>query len=214
MFVRKKPNPSGIVSVQVIDKSSGKYRVVKTIGSSSEAAIIDALYREGKQWISDYLGEQDLFNQYDKEIEEHNVVTHLLSNVQNVLLNGTQLILDKVFKQIGFDSIDDEKLKHLVTASISQPLSKAGTVDYLKSYFDEDVELHKIYRYLDKLHNTQQEKIQQINVEHTRRVLGGRIGLVFYDVTTLYFETDESDEFRDGSAAGLKTASTANLKSY
>jgi len=50
----------------------------------------------------------------------------------------------------------------------------------LKSFFDEDVELHKIYRYLDRLHNTQQEKIQQISVEHTRKILGGKIGLVFY----------------------------------
>jgi transposase len=66
----------------------------------------------------------------------------------------------------------------------------------LKSYFDEDVELHKIYRYLDRLHNTQQEKIQQISVEHTKKILGGNIGLVFYDVTTLYFETDYSDDFR------------------
>jgi len=69
-------------------------------------------------------------------------------------------------------------------------------VDYLKSYFDEDVALHKIYRYLDRLHNTLQEKVQQISVEHTRKILGGQIGLVFYDVTTLYFETDYSDDFR------------------
>ncbi|KAA6316126.1 hypothetical protein EZS27_033519 [termite gut metagenome] len=77
-----------------------------------------------------------------------------------------------------------------------QPSSKSGTVDYLKSYFDEDVNLSKIYRYLDKLYNTQQEKIQQISVEHTRKILGGRIGLVFYDVTTLYFESDYGDELR------------------
>ena len=125
------------------------------------------------------------------------VTTHLLSNIENILLNGTQLILNQVFKKIGFDSINDDILKHLVTARLSQPSSKAGTVDYLKSHFDEDVELHKIYRYLDKLHSSQQETVQQISVEHTRKILGGRIGLVFYDVTTLYFETDVSDELRE-----------------
>ena len=77
-----------------------------------------------------------------------------------------------------------------------QPLSKSATVDYLKSHFDDDIELHRIYRYLDKLYNTQQEKIQQISVEHTRKILGGKIGLVFYDVTTLYFECDYGDELR------------------
>jgi transposase len=50
---------------------------------------------------------------------------------------------------------------------------------------------------LDKLYNTQQEKIQQISVEHTRKILGNKIGLVFYDVTTLYFEIDYGDELRE-----------------
>jgi transposase len=49
---------------------------------------------------------------------------------------------------------------------------------------------------LDKLYNTQQEFLQHISVEHTRKILGGHIGLVFYDVTTLYFESDDSDELR------------------
>jgi len=56
--------------------------------------------------------------------------------------------------------------------------------------------LHKIYRYLDKLYSTQQNLIQRISVEHTRKILGGKIGLVFYDVTTLYFECDYGDELR------------------
>ena len=80
---------------------------------------------------------------------------------------------------------------------LSQPMSKLATVEYLKSHFDEDIQLHRIYRYLDKLYNTQQEKIQQISVDHTRQILGGKIGLLFYDVTTLYFETDYGDELRE-----------------
>ena len=73
-----------------------------------------------------------------------------------------------------------------------------ATVEYLKSYFDEDVRLHDIYRYMDRLYSTQRDKVQQISVEHTMRILGGRIGVVFYDVTTLYFESapDPDDELR------------------
>ncbi len=197
MFVRKKKNPSGVISVQVIDKSQGKYRVVKTIGSSSDLSIVEALYSEGLQWISDYLGQLDIFDNYDKEIEEEQVVTHLMSNIEHILLNGMQLILDRVFRLVGFDRIDDEVFKHLVIARICQPSSKSATVEYLKSYFDEDLKLHNIYRYLDTLYNSQQELVQQISVEHTKKILGGRINLVFYDVTTLYFETDEGDGFRE-----------------
>jgi transposase len=197
MFVRKKKNTSGRISVQVIDKSHGKYRVLKTVGSSIDLQVVDELFKQGKRWISSHLGEQDIFEQAAKDADEKQVVDFLLTKVENILLNGTQLILDKVFKSIGFDQLNDDILKHLVIARLSQPLSKSATVDYLKSHFDEDVQLHNIYRYLDKLHNSQQEKIQQISVEHTRKILGGKIGLVFYDVTTLYFETDHSDELRE-----------------
>ncbi|MCR4848506.1 MAG: hypothetical protein K5920_06655 [Bacteroidales bacterium] len=75
--------------------------------------------------------------------------------------------------------------------------------------FDEDVKLHSIYRYMDKLYSTQRELVQRISVEHTMKVLGGRIGLVFYDVTTLYFESapDPSDELRqNGFSKDGKTA--------
>ena len=169
---------------------------MKTIGISSDEEEIEALYQAGNKWVAAQHGVQDMFAVCEREREEKEVTERLLSNVENVLLNGTQLILNQVFKLTGFDAIDDEILKHLVVSRICQPRSKVATVDYLKSYFDEEVELHKIYRYLDKLHDTQKDKIQQISVEHTRRILGGKIGLVFYDVTTLYFETDFGDELR------------------
>jgi len=196
MFIRKKKNPSGVISIQIIDKSLGKYKVIRTIGSSSDELEIESLYNQGKKWIATQTGGQDMFTLVEQQREEKQVTDYLLNNIENILLNGTQLILNPVFKSVGFDVIDDEILKHLVTARLCQPSSKAGTVDYLKSYFDEDVELHKIYRYLDRLHHTLQEKIQQISVAHTKKILGGKIGLVFYDVTTLYFETDYSDDFR------------------
>jgi len=196
MFVRKKKNPSGVVSIQIIDKSRGRYKVLRTVGSSSDVIEIERLYQQGKKWIAVQTGARDMFALYEQQREEKQVTDYLLNNIENILLNGTQLILDQVFKLVGFDVIDDDILKHLVIARLCQPTSKSGTVDYLKSYFDEDIELHKIYRYLDRLHNTQQEMIQQISVEHTRKVLGGKIGLVFYDVTTLYFESDYGDGFR------------------
>jgi hypothetical protein len=83
-------------------------------------------------------------------------------------------------------------LKHLVVSRICQPQSKVATVNYLKSYFDED--LNKIYRYLDKLSDSQKDKIKELSVNHTKKVFGGKIGVVFYDVTTLYFESLVSDK--------------------
>jgi transposase len=196
MYIRKKPNRSGSTSVVVLEKRAGKMCYLKTIGVSSNPDEIEDFCRQGKRWIAVQKGERDMFLEYARQAEEKLVVEQLLNKVENILLNGTQMILNPVFKNIGFDAINDDILRHLVVSRICHPQSKVATVDYLKSYFDEDVELHKIYRYLDKLSDTQRDKIQEISVNHTRKVLGGTIGVVFYDVTTLYFETDHADDLR------------------
>lgn len=114
MFVRKKKNKSGVVSIQVIDKSSGRYKVIKTIGSSSDPKLIDLLFKQGKEWIDARQGQMDMFKMAKKEDEEKQVIEQLISNIENILLNGTQLILDKIYRSIGFDKINDNILKSLV----------------------------------------------------------------------------------------------------
>lgn len=196
MYVRRKPNRSGSTSVVIVDKSGGVTRYLKTIGVSSDEAVIAGLYEQGKKWIDEHCYGTDIFTLQAQEEEEQQLTDYFLSNIENILLNGTQLILNRVFKAIGFDAIDDDILKHLAIVRLCHPSSKTGTVDYLKSYYDEDVQLHKIYRYLDKLSDSQKDSVQRLSVEHTRKILGGKIGLVFYDVTTLYFETDRADDLR------------------
>ena len=156
--------------------------------------------------MDSFAGQQELDfdDPCSKELEE---TTRVVENMDSVLINGTQLLLNQVYDSIGFDRIPDEILRHLVIARVSQPRSKLATVDYLKSYYDEDIDLNRIYRNMDKLYNTQMELAQQISVEHTRKIFGGKIGLMFYDVTTLYFETSQTDALREpGFSKDGKTA--------
>ena len=196
MFIRRRKNKSGTTSVVVVDKSSGKFRELKTIGVASDDAEIEVLERKAREWMGHYTGQMALdFSDTERVRSEYR---RMLSNVDRTLLNMPQTILNRIYDRIGFNSIDDVILRHLVVARVCQPMSKVATVEYLKSYFDEDVRLHNIYRYMDSLYDTQRENVQQISVAHTLKVLGGRIGLVFYDVTTLYFESKPKpdDELR------------------
>jgi hypothetical protein len=56
MFVRKKQNKSGIISVHVIDKSDGSYNMFKTIGSSAHPIQVLALVEQGRLWIEPKMG--------------------------------------------------------------------------------------------------------------------------------------------------------------
>ena len=123
-------------------------------------------------------------------------VERVLSRISNILLNGPDLILDRVFDRVGFNRIEDVVFRKLVKARLSYPASKAATVEYLKNHFDDDVDLLKIYRYLDKLGSCRQDVVQDVSVRHTMELLGGSISVMFYDVTTLYFESDYGDDLR------------------
>src|SRR5690606_19814958 len=197
MFIRKKKNRSGTTSIVVAIKQSGKIKELKTIGVAKDSSEVEKFYKEGKVWIEHRVKGEDLFLQHSQAMEEKYVIENLLSNIENILHNGIQLLLNMVYDAIGYNEIDDYILKQLVISRLSQPMSKLATIEYLKTHFNEDLSLDKIYRYMDKLYSQQQETIQRISVEHTRKVLGGKIGLMFYDVTTLYFESDNGDGFRE-----------------
>ena len=201
MFVRKKKYPSGNIGVIVVEKIGGKMKELATIGVAYSEDEVENLVNEAKEWISKEKSRRhpqlDLYGEEreacDREREE---VRRVLSNVSNILLNGCDLILDRTFDRIGFNRIDDDVFRKLVKARLAYPTSKAATVEYLKNHFDEDVDLSKIYRYLDKLSDHQHEIVQDISVRHTAKLFGGNIGVLFYDVTTLYFEADYEDELR------------------
>ena len=196
MFIRKRKNPSGSTSVVAVSKKNGTFREVKNFGTARSGEELDGLYAEACKWLRTHDGQQeiDFDNVMGREEEE---IMRVVDNIDSVLINGTQILLNRIYDSIGFNAITDEILRHLVIARICQPASKLATTAYLKSYFDEDVDLNRIYRYMDTLYNTQMETVQRISVEHTRRITGGKIGLLFYDVSTLYFETSRTDTLRE-----------------
>ena len=51
MFIRKKRNASGSISVQIIEKIGRNNKVVQTIGSSKDEIEIELLYEEGLKLI-------------------------------------------------------------------------------------------------------------------------------------------------------------------
>ena len=191
MFVRQKKNKSGVISVQVVSKARGIYQLAKTIGSSADPLQIKKLVTEGEYWIQQYLGGQT-FDFADKD----HLLEELLGSIEQIQVSGTSVILGKIFDEIGFNAIKDELFKKLVLARICYPASKLKTVDHLRRYENYTTTEDLIYLYLDKLQAAHKRTLQNISYHHTLQVLGNDIQAVFYDVTTLYFETETEDELR------------------
>lgn len=193
MFVRRKRNASGSVSIQIVDKSSGKYVLYETVGSSKDPDEIEFLYHKAQHKIKT-MGSQALLP-FNRE-EELQFVDTFVTSLESMSLVGPELLLGKIFDQIGFNAIEDEFFRDLVITRIVYPVSKLKTTDYLFKYKGIQTSVYSIYRYLDKLHDKQMEQIKTISLDHTLQLLGGKLSVVFYDVTTLYFEASQEDDLR------------------
>lgn len=206
MFVRKKKNRSGTVTIVVVDKSHGRFREVHNLGTSSDAHEIEKLEMEAIKWISKYVGQSVL----DLWPEERLLPqSEIISSIRDLRQDGTVKLLEQVYCSIGFDSLGDNILRDLTIARVCEPRSKLATVDYMRRYWGEDYHYQQIYRYLDTLYNSRKEEVLKISVEHTRKILGGVITVAFYDVTTLYFESFKEDNLRTpGFSKDGKTAET------
>lgn len=193
MFVRKKSNKSGSVSIQIIDKSSGKYKVVKTVGSSKDSNEIEKLYQKAYKLIP-ALQQQNTFNFLSNNDENILNFTKSLSNT-NITAVGAELVFGRLFDSIGFNKIQDQLFKDLVLSRIIYQGSKLKLTDYLRRYEHKEISVQRIYRFLDKLNSKYKDTVETIAFEHTKKVLKN-ITVVFYDMTTLYFEAQDEDDFR------------------
>ena len=193
MFLRKLKNRSGSTSVQIISKAGGKYKVIKTIGSSSQEQELERLIYLGNQEIERLTYQPKLFvSESDVMIED---VFDSLSN-SSIRTVGPELIFGRIYDHIGFGTIKEEMFRHLVIARLAFPLSKLKTIEYLYRYQGVSLDIDAVYRFLDKLNNSIKVQVEQIGFAYTRKVLNENISVVFYDMTTLYFETSDEDDLR------------------
>ncbi len=193
MFLRKKKNKSGSISIQIISKERGKYKVVKTIGSSDNEQQIQKLVFLAKQEIERLNSQSKLFiSENDAVIEQ---VFETLGNA-SIRTVGPEIIFGKIYDSIGFNKIKEDLFKHLVIARLAFPLSKLKTIEYLYRFQGVVLNIDTVYRFLDKLNNKLKGQVEQIAFAHTLKILDGKISIVFYDMTTLYFEASDEDDLR------------------
>lgn len=105
-----------------------------------------------------------------------------------------------VYQQLGFSTLlktkrDNALLQDLVLSRLTHPCSKHRTQEILTQRFNKTHDLDRIYRLLDKVYN----KIPQIQSKAfvaAQQLFPEKIDFVLFDVTTLYFESTDTDEMR------------------
>lgn len=188
MFIRKKLNKSGTTSIQIIQKAGRSNKIIKTIGSSSNPNEIDRLYQKALYEMPRLYG-ATLFDTPTEPIISE------LSN-DSIRVCGPDIIFGQIYDHVGYGQLREPLLKDLVISRITHPGSKLNLAKYLSITGQRNISVYSIYRFLDKLNSQLKKNVEDISFDYTRNILGGRIGVVFYDMTTIYFEASEPDDFR------------------
>ena len=151
MFIRKKPNMSGTVSVQVVQKTkSRKQRVLKSLGSAypNDTSAMEKLVQQASSFIQEMEG-PSLPHIY----EEEEVIDGFVSSLNNaqVQVAGPELVFGTLYDRIGYGAIRNRMFRNIVICRLFNPGSKLKTVDYMERYLHVTYSVDQIYRFLDNL---------------------------------------------------------------
>lgn len=111
----------------------GKFKEISHIGIAKDEGEVDALMERGRQWIAEREERMHPALDFDGRAEaarerERRELERVVSSIENVLLNGCELILYRVFDLVGFNAIDDQVFRQLVHSRLSCPASKAAKI--------------------------------------------------------------------------------------
>ena len=118
------------------------------------------------------------------------------------IVTGIHDIYGSLYDEIGFSRVmktcpkSRPVVKDVVMARLAKPCSKRSTCELLERDFGISIGLEKIYRMLDTLTEDRINRIQDICRQHSKGLFTEEIKVMFYDCTTLYFESFTEDELR------------------
>lgn len=127
----------------------------------------------------------------------------LLSNTIECsrVVEGFHAVLGPIFDSIGlsplFTKIRYNQLRDVVIARIAQPASKLRTAQVLQTSFLRPLSENQIYKLMDQLIDLEDAIIARVFATTQKLIEQQVIDLLLFDVTTLYFESQKSDELRD-----------------
>jgi transposase len=184
---------SGKVAVQVVSYRRHKVEVIKHIGSGEGRQEIIDLKKIAHQFIVEKSKLVSLFPEQKKYDSDLVSIKKLI--VERSYHCFSYEVLTRFYNRNGFNVLNNKLLKDLSIVRIVKPSSKFEAIKLLKKYFNIAYTRNKLYKKLPNLRMLK-SLAEEAACSYALRHLKFDFTLVFYDVTTLYFESFKDDEFR------------------
>ncbi len=182
---------SGVQAVQVIYYRNRKRIIYKHIGSARDIDELTALKLIAQDLINNSSFQLALF----EETKFDNILHLDKSEFLGVYFSFFYELVWGLFTQLGIDKIKNQLLLDLVLIRMLEPASKLHSIELIETYFGIKHRRQSFYSSAPKW-LTLKMKIEAIVVAFVKQHYAFDFDLLFYDVTTLYFETFEEDELR------------------
>ncbi|GAA1936817.1 IS1634-like element IS1549 family transposase [Streptomyces sodiiphilus] len=177
--------------MQIVHSSRRGARDIEHIGSAHDEAELELLKAAARQRLAAGQGELDLG--LDNAAAGQGGPLPITSARMGHLWDA----LACAYRRLGFEEATggDEVFRHLVLARIIEPTSKLDSLRVLEEVGVEPVSYRTLTRRLP--HFATDAWRQALSAACARQAGLGPASLVLYDVSTLYFETDAGDGFRE-----------------
>ena len=196
--IRKVKTASGKTAIQIVSRNGllRRTRIIKHIGSGNNEAEIKDLLSLARNFIDSKEQTEPLFPEFF-DSPKYDLVSKGHIKAKSGKHYFAYEFLEKYYKLNGFEELNNKLLKDLAIIRIIEPASKLRSIELLTKYFDIVYPKNSLYLNLPSLNDLKND-VEKLAVRYARRNLSFDFTLVFFDVTTLYFETfkEDKDNFR------------------
>jgi len=190
--IREVKTASNNIAIQVIYYLNYKRIVIKHIGSAKDDKELSSLRQIAIEFIKDKNGQLSIFSEENPNAMIFIEHSHCVGFYYNFFYS----VIEKIMDFIGFSNIATKLFQDLVIIRILEPASKLRSIELMDTYFGIVHRRQSYYRDAKK-YLSLKEKVEQTVVDFAMANHSFDYSLIFNDVTTLYFETFDSDEFRE-----------------
>ena len=185
------PTASGKHALQIVSKQSGVVKVHKHIGTYGDDSEKRLLYQKAQDYIQKSTG-QVSFTDY---LTSPSLADVIITQSRPLF---TYDLLSRCYDKLGFNRYPDLLIKDLVISRLYHPASKRELHEYIYESLGRGYSLKTIYRHLKRsIKDGIKEQFQEALINFARQDLGDTLRLVFYDVTTLYFDSQVKTALKD-----------------
>lgn len=189
--IREISYASNSVSIQVYQILNRKRVIVRHIGTARNDQEKADLVSLAHDFIKKASKQLFLF----EDIKSGKILQLNQTEFIGVYFSFFHEFFSKLIIQIGLDKVKKQLLLDLVIMRLMEPASKLRSIELIEEYFGIK---HRRQSYYESAKDwlLLKSKVEAIAVNFAKKHYQFCYDIIFYDVTTLYFETFEEDDLR------------------